>query len=322
MKGVPHKCRLFSPGFCAAALSLAIASAAIDAAGTWRREPDMPTARSAHAVVATADAIYALAGTGSDGKPVLEVERFDGKSWSRVASLPGEGINAPAAAAIGDDIYLIGGFGTTTNQPLASVHRLDVRTRTWSDEAPLPAPRGGHAAVVHGGMIHVIGGGNSVSTIDDHSVFDPRTRRWTSKARLPRAMGSPAAVSLGSRIVSIGGRSGPSDFGDVYFYDPGSDAWTAGPSIEPRGTAGAVALKGTVYLFGGEAQAARRVLDSVLRLDPGAARWVADTPMPTARNFARAVLFKDAIYVVGGSPGYGSSHASRGTGIVERFKAP
>jgi N-acetylneuraminic acid mutarotase len=321
VKGVPHTCRLFSPVSCAVALSLAAASGAVRAAGTWRREPDMPTPRSAHAVVATADAIYAMAGTGSDGKPVLDVERFDGTRWSRVATLPGEGINAPAAAAIGDDLYLIGGFGTMTNKPLASVHRFNVRTRTWSDEAPLPAPRGGHAAVVHGGMIHVIGGGKSVSTIDDHSVFDPRSRRWTERARLPRRIGSPAAVSLGSRIVSIGGRSGPSDFGDVYFYDPKPDAWTAGPSIEPRGTAGAVVLKGAVYLFGGESQATGEVLDSVLRLDPGATTWAADAPMPTARNFARAVLFKGAIYVVGGSTSSGSSHASRGTGTVERFQA-
>ena len=114
-------------------------------------------------------------------------------------------------------------------------------------------------------------------------------------------MGSPAVVSLGSRIVSIGGRSGPSDFGDVYFYDPKPDAWTAGPSIEPRGTAGAVVSKGAVYLFGGESQATGRVLDSVLRLDPGGTTWAADVPLPTARNFARAVLFKGAIYVVGGS---------------------
>ena len=301
-------------------MSLAAATTSIRAAGTWRREPDMPTPRSAHVVVATANAIYAMAGTGSDGKPVLDVDGFDGTRWSRVGSLPGEGINAPAAAAIGEDIYLIGGFGTTTNRPLASVHRFNVRTRTWSHETPLPAPRGGHAAVVHGGMIHVIGGGNSVSTIDDHSVFDPRSRRWVDKARLPRRMGSPAAVSLGGRIVSIGGRSGPSDFGDVYFYGPRSDAWTAGPSIEPRGTAGAVALNSAVYLFGGESQASQRVLDTVLRLNPAATTWATDTPMPTARNFARAVLFKGAIYVVGGSTSYGSSHASPGAGIVEAFK--
>jgi len=280
----------------------------------------MPTPRSAHAVVATADAIYAIAGTGSDGAPVLVVERFDGARWSRAGSLPDEGINAPAAAAIGDDVYLIGGFGTTTNQPLASVHRFNVRTRQWSRETPLPAPRGGHAAVVLDGMIHVIGGGNSVSTIDDHSVFDPRNRRWVNKAPLPRRLGSPAAVALGGRIVSIGGRSGPSDFGDVYVYDPGTDAWTAGPSIEPRGTAGAVVVKDAVYLIGGESQARQRVLDSVVRLDPGATAWAADTPMPTARNFARAVIFKGAIHVVGGSTSYGSSHASRGAGVVESLR--
>ena len=279
----------------------------------------MPAARSAHAVVATAEAIYTMAGTGSDGRPVLEIDRFDGTHWSRLGTLPGEGLNAAAAAAIGDDIYLIGGFGTTTNQPLARVQRFNVRSRTWMDEAPLPAPRGGHAAVVRDGMIHVIGGGNSVSTIDDHSVFDPGKKQWVEKARLPRRMGSPAAVVLGTRIVSIGGRSGPSDFGDVYVYDPAADAWTSGAAIEPRGTAGAVALKGAVYLFGGESQASQRVLDSVLRLDPGGKEWVTDVPMPTARNFARAVLFKGAIYVVGGSMAYGSSHASRGSVVVERF---
>ena len=42
--------------------------------------------------------------------------------------------------------------------------------------------------------------------------------------------------------------------------------------------------------------------------------------MPTARNFARAVLFKGAIYVVGGSTSYGSSHASRGAGVVESLR--
>jgi hypothetical protein len=79
-------------------------------------------------------------------------------------------------------------------------------------------------------------------------------------------------------------------------------------------------VNGAIYLIGGESQAAQQVLASPLRLDPGAAKWNPDAPMPTARNFARAVLFKGAIYVVGGSTGYGSSHASRGSGVVESFR--
>jgi N-acetylneuraminic acid mutarotase len=286
--------------------------------GTWHREPDMLSARSAHAVVATTEAIYALAGTGPDGQPVLDVERFDGKTWTRETTLV-EGLNATAAAAVGDAIYVIGGFGTTTNRPVAAVRRYDLNKRAWTSVAPLPAPRGGHAAVVLNGRIHVIGGGNSVSTIDDHSVYDPAANTWSERARLPRRMGSPAAAVLDGRIYSIGGRSGPNDFGDVHIYDSKADRWKPGPAIEPRGTVGAVAFNRTIYAIGGESQSKQAVLGSVLRLDPGSKAWADDTSLPSPRSFARAVLFKRAIYVIGGSTRYGASHSSQGSAVVERF---
>jgi N-acetylneuraminic acid mutarotase len=287
--------------------------------GTWHREPDLLTPRSAHAVAATENAIYTLAGTGPGGQPVLDVERFDGKTWRRETTVPGEGLNAPAAAVIGDRIYVIGGFGTTTNRPVTAVHCYDVKKRTWNSVAPLPAPRGGHAAVVLNGRIHVIGGGNSVSTIDDHSLYDPAANTWSERARLPRRMGSPAAAVLDGRIYSIGGRSGSNDFGDVHIYDAGADAWRPGPAIEPRGTAGAVTFNRTIYAIGGESQSKQAVLGSVLRLDPDSKAWAEDTSLPTPRSFARAVLFTRALYVVGGSTRYGSSHASPGSATVERF---
>jgi N-acetylneuraminic acid mutarotase len=301
------------------ALAVAAATASAQTSGTWTRASDMPTARAAHAVAATTDAIYVLAGTGPDGKPVLTVDRFDGKTWTTESNIPGEGLNAPAAAAIGSTVYLIGGFGTTTNMPTTATHRYEPKSKSWSEAAPLPAPRGGHAAVVLDGRIHVIGGGNSQSTIDDHNVYDPKANAWSAKAKLPRSMGSPAAVVVNGRLYSIGGRSGPGDFGDVYVYDPKADAWRPGPSIEPRGTGGAAFIGNNIYYFGGESQKARKVLGDVLRLDPAEAKWTAVTPMPTPRNFARTVIFKGAAYVIGGSTEYGSSHASRGSTIVERF---
>jgi N-acetylneuraminic acid mutarotase len=250
---------------------------------------------------------------------VLDVERFDGREWRKDTTLPGEGLNAPAAAQIGDVIYLIGGFGTTTNRPVTTVLRYDVRTRQWTEAAALPAPRGGHAAAVVNGRIHIIGGGNSVSTIDDHHVYDPKANIWSARAKLPRSMGSPAAVVAGGRLVSIGGRSGPNDFGDVHIYDATTDTWTPGIPIDARGTGGAAVLAGAIYYFGGEHQATSTVLNSTLRLDPGANTWAADAPLPTARSFARTVLWKGRVYVVGGSTVYGRSHASPGAGIVESF---
>lgn len=287
----------------------------------WHPRPDMRESRAAHAVVSTEEAIYALAGTGPDG-PVLEVERFDGRSWNAETRLPGSGLNAPAAVVLKNRIYLIGGFNTTTNVPSSDVLVYDLARKTWSNAAPLPAPRGGHAAVVLAGKIHVVGGGNSRSTIADHSEYDPATNQWRDLAPLPRPEGSPALVAFREKLYAIGGRSGPSDFGDVYVFDPASDRWTAGPPIEPRGTAGAAIYCGAIHLFGGESQATNRSLGDVFRLDAARGVWEKLEPMPHARNFARAVVFKGDVFVVGGSPTAGSSHASAGSPVVESYRAP
>lgn len=287
----------------------------------WRTGTPMHYARAAHAVVGDGRALYALGGTGAGSAPVLVLERFVDDAWREEGTIPGRGLNAPAAVALGGKIYLIGGFGTDTNVPSAQVFVYDTSTKAWSEAAPLPAPRGGHAAVAFEGRIHVLGGGNAQSTIADHDVYDPATNRWSQRAPLPRAEGSPAAVAFGGKLYAIGGRSGFTDFGAVDIYDPAADSWSVGPSIEPRGTAGAVVYCGAIHVFGGEAQAKRASLGEVLRLSP-TGTWELVASMPTPRNFARAVVLGDGVYVVGGSPSPEASHASVGSSIVERLQGP
>lgn len=315
MPALPRPLRLLA---LAAVLALAACKPPSSAPAAWEPVASMIHPRAAHAVVATDEAIYALAGTGRDGAPVLDVERFDGEQWAAETTLPDRGRNAPAAVVLDGRIVLIGGFDTTTNTPLDRVDVYDPSTRTWSEAPPLPAPRGGHAAAVLDGRIHVLGGGNSQSTLADHDVYDPDARSWTALAALPRAEGSPAAVVHDGKLYAIGGRSGPEDFGAVDIFDPGTNAWAAGPAIEPRGTAGAVVRCGAIHVLGGESQAQRRTLADVLRLDPSGG-WQPLAPMPTARNFARAVVFRDAVHVVGGSLVPQTSHAPEGSAIVERM---
>lgn len=290
--------------------------------GIWSEESPMLIPRSAHAVAASDAAIYALAGTDDSGKPVLEVEAFDGKQWKKETTLPGQGLNAPTASIVGHRLYVVGGFTAVTNVPTDEVQVYDLQTHQWSTARPLPNPRGGHVAVVLNGKIHVFGGGNSVSTIADHSMYDPVTNTWRELAPLPRAEGSPAAVVVEGKIYVIGGRSGFSDFGDVYIYEAETDTWSTGPSIEPRGTAGAVVYCGGIYLFGGESQSERKNLDSVLRLDMESNVWESVTVMPMARKFARAVYFMDSVYIVGGSTVLANSHSPIGTTSVVRFTQP
>jgi N-acetylneuraminic acid mutarotase len=289
---------------------------AAGAVGRWTRVAPMPHSRSAHAVVVAGNAIYVLGGPGS-----AAVDRFDGRGWSRATTLPVGIVNAPAAVALGTSVYVIGGFVGATNEPTTAVRVYDTATRAWRTGAPLPAPRGGHAAVVLDGKVHVIGGGNSLSTISDHVVYDPGANAWRSAAPLPRAEGSPAAVVFRGKLYAIGGRSGSSDYGDVFAYDPSRDAWSRGPSIAKRGTAGAAVYRNAIWVFGGESQARYRVLGDVYRLGAGASRWTRVSTLPTARNYARAVVFRNAIYIVGGSTVAGDSHGARGSRLVDRFVA-
>lgn len=265
----------------------------------WRTEPSMLRARSAHAVVSDGRSIYAVGGSGDGQRPVLAVERFDGRSWQVETTLPGQGLNAPAAVVLGGRLYVIGGFNGVSNVPTDRVLVYDPAQRRWSEAAPLPSPRGGHAAVVRDGIVHVFGGGNDRSTLADHDSYDPATDTWTRRAPLPRSLGSPAGVVVDGKVWSIGGRSGTSDYGDVHIYDPAADAWSAGPALDPRGTAGAVLYRGAILLIGGESQARRATLDDVLRLDLRAGRWELVTSLPSPRNYARAVLLHDRVYVVG-----------------------
>ncbi len=285
--------------------------------GAWLKAPQLPAPRSADAVVVAAGAIHVLGGPGN-----RTVESFNGSRWSRETTLPGPALNAPAAVAIGSRIYLIGGFAGVTDLPTARVEVFDTRSKRWSAAAPLPSARGGHAAVVLDGKIHVLGGGNQLSTLADHSVYDPATNRWARAAPLPRPEGSVAAVALGGRIVAIGGRSGLDDYGDVYVYDPKTDRWTSGPKIPPRGTAGAAVWRGSIYVFGGESQRTGSVLGDVYRLSPGATAWQRVSRLPTPRNYARAVAFHNRIYVVGGSTVAGSVHSSTGSRLVDAYVPP
>lgn len=292
----------------------------------WEREASPANPRSAHAIVSTGSALFVVGGTGASAsganetaevRPILEVERFDGKKWSVETTLPSEGLNAPAAVFFERRLWVIGGFGTTSNVPVASVRVYDFEARAWSDAPPLPAARGGHAAIVFGGKIHVLGGGNSVSTLADHVAFDPVKRVWESRAPLSRSKGSPAAVEFEGKLWAIGGRSGPSDFGETECYDDATDRWTPGPPIEARATVGAVVWRGTIWIVGGESQAESRCLASVQRFDATTRRWQDCTALPTARNYARTGILGDVMYVIGGSTLAGSSHASVGSTIVE-----
>ena len=109
--------------------------------------------------------------------------------------------------------------------PGAGAERTDVveiydpATRTWTRGAPLPAPRGGITAAVHGGCMFVFGGEGERTHVLGLTPtvygYDPRENRWTRLPDLPIAVhGLKGSAVIGGRIflpgggITLGGNSG------------------------------------------------------------------------------------------------------------------
>ena len=69
-------------------------------------------------------------------------------------------------------------------------------------------------------------------------------------------------------------------------------------------------------------QAQGKNLDEVWRLDLERNVWETVTAMPIARKFARAVVFMNSVYIVGGSVVPANSHSPAGSTSVLQFTQP
>jgi len=78
----------------------------------------------------------------------------------------------------------------------------------WVRAAPIPTPRGGVAAAVAQGRLHVFGGEGSTAAsgvFDDHEIYDPATDRWTSAEPMPVGMHGMGAALVGDTLWVPGG---------------------------------------------------------------------------------------------------------------------
>src|SRR5712692_10441997 len=82
-----------------------------------------------------------------------------------------EGLHHPGLAAIGNKLYVVGGFliarptggGLPAWVPTNSVWIFDLATSAWAKGAPLPTPRGALTATAVGTKIYAIGGAKNPS---------------------------------------------------------------------------------------------------------------------------------------------------------------
>ena len=160
------------------------------------------------------------------------VDQASSGSWATRAPLP-TARQEVAVAALGERIYVIGGFGAAA-EPVATVEAYDVATDTWTAPAPYPVPVHHAAAAVVAGRLYVVGGytGGRVSWSRLVSLYeyDPTRNAWVARAAMPTPRGALAVAVVGDRLQALGGDAdGVTGAHEV--YDPRSDRWTSAASV-------------------------------------------------------------------------------------------
>ena len=267
--------------------------------GVWTSLTPMPVARIEAGAAAIDSVVYVAGGIGRAPRDIFAYDlRTD--QWRTVGRLR-HPVDRPGVAALGDRLYVVGGWdGTTVSAAHGSgvLQILDPATGRVEVGPPMPTPRGALAVTVLDGRLHAIGGSsdNSGDAIHAHEVFDPSTHAWSSRKRPPIGGEGVAAATVGGTIYLVGN-------GDrrLQVYDPAKGSWTTHDApLEQAGSA-AVALAGGVYVLGG-LNPQGGPSEVVYRFEPEMGTWGRVTPIPSPRSLPIVAVVDRSIYVISGQP--------------------
>ena len=221
-------------------------------------------------------------------------------SWSNGPSLP-VARSEVAAATLGDDIYVIGGYANgDVDQDLVEV--LAARGKTWRAVAPLPRGLNHVGAVGYHGKIYAFGGfsAQNNSAIADAGVYDPSKNAWSTIAPLPGPLGSVSVAVLGNEIHLAGGRDEHSVRTHLV-YDPATNRYAErAPLPVGRDHMGLAGFDGKLYAIGGRIDTPAHNTAYVDIYNSRTNAWTSGAAMPTARSGMAVAAYEGKIFAIGG----------------------
>ena len=228
-------------------------------------------------------------------------------NWIARAPVPLPRSEMAWAAALGDRMHLVGGYGEQrVDRPYHQVY--DPARDAWSEAAALPRGANHVGVAVLDGRLYAIGGFVEQNRKPHRDCFawDPNADRWQAIAPLPDACGAVACVAFEGRVHGIGGA-----VGDTFpakksvdwhlAYDPKADRWDRrAPVPTGRDHTGTLVVNGAIHVIGGRVDSFHTNSNLHHAYDVKKDAWEARRPLPTARSGHGAVLYRDRVFVMGG----------------------
>ena len=268
---------------------------------------ELPLARTEVASAVLSGRIVVAGGLTADGGASDRVDLYDAAAnrWDPGPALP-LGLHHAGMAAGADRVYVAGGYTNRPGQDWVAQSRvvsLGAGDRSWREEPPLGAARGGLAMAAAGGWLVAVGGtdaqGRFLARTETHM---PGQSSWAAGPEMIEPRDHLAAAASGGRIYAIAGRLGSLDTNraTVESWDPaGGAGWRPeAPLNDSRGGTSAAEAGGRPCVAGGEEPAG--TIGSVECLSGG--RWARVATLQTPRHGLAVAGLGDRLHVIAGGP--------------------
>jgi N-acetylneuraminic acid mutarotase len=225
-------------------------------------------------------------------------------------------------------LLLVGGFSTSTQQPIMAATLSDFTQIQWTklpDSAQYWRGASEAQSVVVNQKLYVFGGYAPCCTPTRRAyVFDPTTETWTRLADMPKGLTHGGFTTDGTDIYYAGGYpENASQTGqqygtrDVYRYNIASNDYTPLPLLPKKNSTGQLTyLNGKLhYIAGTTRNWSTPIIDlddhyifdlEAFKTNPNTA-WVDITqyaPLPNPRQHAAIAVVDGMIYYIGGQKGH------------------
>ncbi len=204
-----------------------------------------------------------------------------------------------AAAAVGDEIVVVGGF-TIDGGASPRADAYSPARDTWRRLPDLPVGRHHAMAVGVGGKAYVLGGYSGTGATL-RTAFVLENGAWRALPRMPFPRAAAGVGVSGRRIVVAGGIGEARRLArNALVYDLRTRRWSSAPGPTPREHLGVTSFAGTVYAIAGRTAGLDTNLLHFESWRPGQARWQRLQPIPDSRGGTGAAALRGQVVSAGG----------------------
>jgi N-acetylneuraminic acid mutarotase len=245
--------------------------------------------------------------------------------WKELAPIKNGPRQEGGVAAIGKNIYVVGGMTQTIPRGQQStVEVYDIDSNKWSNAPPMPVAMHHPNVAAANGSLYVLGGltGSNPNrkTLGNVFRFNPAVGRWDELSPMPNGTARGAsAVAVNGNLIYLAGGLQPQD-GDVNYgqrvndlvssFDTKSEKWSTLPRLpEKRDHVGGAFIGDTLYVVGGRTGDVFSVKNTLFALKTNATEWKTLANMPTGRGGMAVAAIGTKIYTFSGegNPAPGSN---------------